>query len=415
MLYAVGLNHKTAPLSLREQVAFCTDELASSLQELAAQPDIAEAAILSTCNRTEVYCITQNQHCPMRWLADNRKLALPNVMPHLYVYQEESALQHIASVASGLDSMVLGEPQILGQVKAAFAMACEVGSIGSELNALFQWVLSTSKRVRHETSIGCSPVSIASLAVNLAAHIFAELAASQVLLIGVGNTIELCANYLKRAQVGQFVVANRTLKSGWQLANQLGGRCISIGEVPDYLAQVDIVISATASPLPLVGKGMVERALKQRKHKPILLIDLAMPRDIEPEVGDCEDVFLYNIDDLQQIAEQGHEQRKQAAKQAFELIDSQATQFYEQQKLRASEPTIIRYREKMQRLADKEYQRALQALANGQEPAIVLKEMQYRMINKLIHHPTLQLRQAALEGNHTLLETVQHLFALEKT
>ena len=300
---ALGINHKTASVAVRERVAFTPEKLVEALRELCRLTPSREAAILSTCNRSELY-LEQDALAVdevLAWLADFHPLNVAELRDCAYVHADEAAVRHMMRVACGLDSLVLGEPQILGQMKSAYAVAREAGTVGPLLGRLFQATFSTAKTVRTDTAIGENPVSVAFAAVSLAKQIFADLHRSQALLIGAGETITLVARHLYEQGVKRIVVANRTLERASQLAEQFGAHAVLLSEIPNELVNSDIVISSTASQLPILGKGAVERALKQRRYKPIFMVDIAVPRDIEPEVGNLDDVYLYTVDDLHEV------------------------------------------------------------------------------------------------------------------
>ncbi len=329
-LITLGLNHTTAPVSIRERLVFPSEQLQQALRELVGISGINEAAILSTCNRTEVYCdinIENEESEVLQWLGDYHHFKPEDIKPFLYRHLDKSAVRHALRVACGLDSMVLGEPQILGQLKSAYQSADDAGTLGHQLGRLFQHAFSVAKQVRTDTAIGASPVSVAFAAVRLAQQIFSDLGKQTALLIGAGETIELAARHLAGNGIGNIIVANRHVARAQDLAEQYGGRGISLPEISKMLTQADIIISSTASPLPILGKGMVESALKQRKHRPIFMVDIAVPRDIEPEVNDLRDVYLYTVDDLQQVIEDNLESRREAANEAHDIIDVQVEHF----------------------------------------------------------------------------------------
>jgi len=319
-LLALGLNHKTAPVDIRERLTFGPDVIVGALRSLTEQTPANEAVIVSTCNRTELYCAvdTCDAETPVRdWLGRFHGVEGPLIAPHLYVHLDRSAVQHLLKVASGLDSMVLGEPQILGQVKGAFQTACDAASAGRLLGRLFQHTFSVAKQVRTDTAIGSSPVSVAFAAVSLARQIFSDLSKQTALLIGAGETIELAARHLHQHGVGRIIVANRTVERAHSVAAQFDGFAIGLTELSAHLPEADIVVSSTASPLPVLGKGAVENALKRRRHRPMFMVDIAVPRDIEPEVDQLSDVYLYTVDDLQGVVEEGLRSRHRAAEQAL--------------------------------------------------------------------------------------------------
>jgi len=414
-LLTIGLNHKTAPVHIRERVAFAPEHLQETLHNLTAQPHVSEAAILSTCNRTEMLCCTDNPDSKIiiDWFRNHHNLSIDEVAPYLYVYPEQDAVRHVLRVASGLDSLILGEPQILGQLKEAYSTARQSGTIGKMLGRLFQHTFSVAKQVRTDTAIGASSVSVAFATVSLAKQIFTDLKQHTALLIGAGETIELTARHLKENGIKRLIIANRTLANAEALVTEFEGAAITLEEIPSYLAEADIVISSTASPLPILGKGAAERAIKQRKHQPILMVDIAVPRDIEPEVGDLDDVYLYTVDDLHEIIQEGLRSRREAALQAEEIIDSQVHHFMGWLRSLDATPTIRRYRDQMEHLRDLEVQRAVQLLAQGQDPEQVITQMARTLTNKIIHQPSMHLRRAGFDGRDDILSTARELLGLD--
>jgi len=413
---ALGINHKTASVDVRERVAFTPAQLAEALQQLCRHTDSREAAILSTCNRSELYL---EQDSPgvdavLQWLADYHRLSLDELRACAYVHQDESAVRHMMRVASGLDSLVLGEPQILGQMKTAYAVAREAGTVGPLLGRLFQATFSTAKAVRTDTAIGENPVSVAFAAVSLAKQIFSDLQRSQALLIGAGETITLVARHLHEQGVRRIVVANRTLERGRLLAEQVGGQAILLADIGQELAGSDIVISSTASQLPILGKGAVERALKQRKHKPMFMVDIAVPRDIEPEVGELDDVYLYSVDDLHEVIEENLKSRQGAARAAEELVATGADDFMLRLRELAAVDVLKAYRQQAERLRDEELAKAQRLLANGSDPLEVAATLARGLTNKLLHAPSVQLKKLSADGRFDALAVAQELFALDE-
>ncbi|OGT21790.1 MAG: glutamyl-tRNA reductase [Gammaproteobacteria bacterium RBG_16_57_12] len=412
-LLAFGINHKTAPVEIREKVSFSPERIVVALQDLLSYPHVEEAAILSTCNRTEIYCGTSAEASLVDWLGGFHNLDVAKIQPYIYVHPDQEAVRHVLRVASGLDSMILGEPQILGQMKDAFASANDAGAIGKTLGRLFQHTFSVAKQVRTDTAIGSSPVSVAFAAVSLAKQIFSNFQQHTAMLIGAGETIELVARHLKEINIGRIIIANRTVERAHVLADEVGGYAIALQDIPKHLAEADIVISSTASPLPIVGKGTVESAIKARKRQPMLMVDIAVPRDIEAEVGELQDVYLYTVDDLQEIIQEGLKSRQEAAKQAEEIIDTQVSHFMGWLRAQNSVPMIRAYREQAMQLRDDELDKALRKLAAGAEAAEVLKQFAHNLTNKLIHSPSSQMRQASHEGREELLKAAQELFDLK--
>jgi len=416
-LLAVGINHKTAPVEIREKVSFAPEHLASALAELTSTETVSEAAILSTCNRTELVCNSSEAdgNTVIDWFEHYHKLDSEAVRPYVYVHPDHLAVRHVLRVASGLDSLILGEPQILGQIKDAYSKAEQAGTIGKLLNKLFQHTFSVAKQVRTDTNIGSSPVSVAFAAVSLAKQIFSGMEEHTALLIGAGETIELAARHLHATGIGRMIIANRTVEKAHALAEEFDAYAIALGEIPAHLAEADIIISSTASQLPILGKGAVERAIKTRKHRPMLMVDIAVPRDIEPEVGDLEDVYLYTVDDLQEIIEEGLKSRQEAAEQAEEIIDVQTAHFMGWLQSLNAVDTIRQLREQTMSIRDAEVAKAMQLLSNGANPEQVLQKLAHALTNKFTHAPSSQLRQAGFEGRHDLLDAARLLFELKNT
>jgi glutamyl-tRNA reductase len=416
-LLAVGINYNTAPVSIRERLAFPAEILESSLQELWHLREISEAAILSTCNRTEFYCkaSTANKQILIDWVAESRNIDPAELTPYLYCHTDSQLIRHMFRVACGLDSMILGEPQILGQMKTAYQAAYEAGTLGKQLGKLFQYTFSAAKKVRTDTAIGSSPVSVAFAAVQLAQQIFDKLSEQTALLIGAGETIELAARHLSQQGIGRIIVANRTYDKAHTLASQFNGYAIALSELPTHLAEADIVISSTASQLPILGKGSVESAIKKRKHKPVFMVDLAVPRDIEAEVEQLRDVYLYTIDDLQNTIDQNMNSRRQAAEQAEEIIDTQVGYFLAWLRSQGAQSTIRDYRHQAEQMRDETLQKALALLKNGTSPEETLSRLAYSLTNKLIHTPSIQIREAGENERHDLVAAAREIFKLKQT
>ena len=415
-LLAFGINHKTAPVDIREKVAFAPDKLGAALQDLLTLTAVNEAAIVSTCNRTELYCDLSEADSAevLAWFRAYHSLSAEELEPYIYTHLDNQAVHHILRVASGLDSLVLGEPQILGQIKDAYHTANQAGAIGHLLNRLFQHTFSVAKEVRTDTAIGSSPVSVAFAAVSLAKQIFSDLSEHTALLIGAGDTIDLVARHLNEQGIKHLIVANRTVERAMTLANQfMHSEAIALAEMPARLAEADIIISSTASQLPILGKGAVESALKSRKHRPIFMVDIAVPRDIEPEVGALSDVYLYTVDDLHEVIEEGRQSREDAAEQAHEIIENQVEHYMGWLRSLEAVDTIRSYREQAEQLRDEAMQNARRQLAAGHDPEAVMSELARVLTQKLLHQPTVQMNRAAFEGRDELLETVRELFNLK--
>ena len=413
-LYALGLNHHTAPLAIRERVAFQPEKLAQALYDLAHAESVREAAILSTCNRTELYFAAEQPQHAADWLARFHHVALNDVSPYLYAYPQRDAIRHVFRVASGLDSMVIGEPQILGQVKDAVRHAEQAGTMGTLLHKLFQNTFAVAKEVRSTTAIGANTVSMAAAAVNLTARIFERVADQHVLFIGAGEMIELCAAHFSGAQPKSMTVANRTEERALALASRFGAQTMRIDQIGDALARFDVVVSCTAAPLPIVGLGMVERAVKVRRHRPIVMVDLAVPRDIEPEVGELDDIFLYTVDDLAQVVDAGMESRQQAVIEAEQIISTRVDGFLHWMSARQTVPAIRALREHAEVLRRTELERAMRLLAKGDDPCKVLEALSHGLANKLLHGPTRYLSQADDEHKAEVGQLVHQLFNLPR-
>jgi len=415
-LLAFGINHHTAPVDIRERAAFASDRLVNALQEVTGSGAVNEVAIVSTCNRTELYCGLESPHDErvIEWFCEYHRLNRTDIHPYLYQHPDQAAVKHVFRVAAGLDSMILGEPQILGQMKEAFATAHKAGATGKMLNRLFQQTFTVAKQVRTDTAIGASAVSVASAAVRLAEQIFNTLAEQTVLLIGAGDMIELCARHLREHGLGHMIVANRTVERAQLLAGQFGADAISLAEMPSRLADADIVITSTASQLPILGKGTVERALKARRHRPMFMVDIAVPRDIEAEVDELNDVYLYTIDDLREVVQENMESRQEAAREAEKIIDTQVVDFMHWVKSLDAVPTIRALRESADALREAELERARRRLARGEDPARVIEQLARALTNKFTHAPTDVLRRANHDGNSALLEAARRLFDLNE-
>lgn len=413
-LLALGINHKTAPVDVREKVAFAPESMAEAMNAAKVSADLKEIAILSTCNRTEVYCSSaiEGSRALLEWLGEYHGLDPEQLQDCSYAFWDEDAARHMMRVASGLDSLVLGEPQILGQLKSAYSVSQENGYVGAELGRLFQQTFSVAKQVRTDTAIGENPVSVAYAAVSLAQHIFADMSTSKALLIGAGETIELVARHLSQAGVKEITVANRTLNRALTLAEEFSGKAILLGDIPEALADADIVIASTASQLPILGKGAVESALKKRKHRPIFMVDIAVPRDIETQVGELDDVYLYTVDDLKEVIEENQRSRETAARQAEEIIENGAHDFMRQLRSLDAVDVLTMFRGQAEMLRDQELEKALKQLENGKPADEVLAMLARGLTNKMLHHPTIQMRKASADGRGDMLELVQELYQL---
>ncbi len=413
-LLAIGLNHTTAPVTIRERITFGPDIVVAALRGLTEIDGVREAVILSTCNRTELYCHADVDalESTRDWLAEFHGLAVEDIAPYLYAHRGRDVVEHLLAVSCGLDSLVLGEPQILGQVKNAFQIAQDAGRVGKLLTRLFQHAFSTAKQVRTDTAIGDSPVSVAFAAVSLARQIFSDLTRQTAMLIGAGETVELAARHLAQNGVGRIIVANRTVARARELAQQFDAYAISLAEIPAHLAEADIVIASTASPVPVLGKGTVESALKKRRHQPIFMVDIAVPRDIEAEVADLEDIYLYTVDDLDEVIQGNLRSRQEAAEQAGEIIALQVEDFLAWMRSLDAVGLIQDYRAQAGQVRDQVLARALHMLDTGKAPEQALHFLAQTLTNKLLHTPSTQMREAGSQGQHELLEAADALFQL---
>ena len=416
-LFTIGLNHTTAPIAIREHVAFNNDNLRHALSDLIAH-HASEAAILSTCNRTEIYIQTPEPTPVLNWLASYHQLDIAQVQPYTYTLANQDAVKHAFRVASGLDSMVLGEPQILGQFKQSVKMAQEAGSLGTLLHKLFQRTFEVAKEVRTNTDIGGSSISMAAAAVKLAQRIFGDISQQKVLFIGAGEMIELCADHFAAQRPKSMVVANRTLERGTDLANKItaqgvNAKAILLQDLPAHFADFDIVITSTASQLPIVGLGMVERAVKARKHRPIFMVDLAVPRDIEPEVAQLDDVFLYTVDDLALVVNDGMENRQAAALDAETIVEARVEHFMQWLRKRDAVPTIKALRDNMDAMRKTELEKAIKLIQKGENPEKALEMMSQALTNKFLHAPSHALNLAQGDEHEKLEQMLRQLYQIK--
>ncbi len=411
---AIGINHKTAAVAVREKLSFAPEQMVEALNQAHKLNAVNEVAILSTCNRTELYCSTStNDHRSLlQWLASYHDLNPEDLESCSYIHCDDEAVRHMMRVASGLDSMVLGEPQILGQLKSSFAVAKEADSVGAELGRLFQSTFSMAKQVRTRTTIGENPVSIAFAAVSLGKQIFADMSKNHALLIGAGETVELVARHLREAGVQRIVVANRTLERAQLLAREFDAHAILLSDIPEHLVDADIVIASTASQLPILGKGAVERALKKRKHRPMFMVDIAVPRDIEPEVGELSDVYLYSVDDLHEVVEENQKSRQKAAASAESMVLDGVEEFQLRMRELDGVEVLKAYRQQAEQIKRAELDKALKQLNNGVNAEDVLQQLARSITNKMTHTPSLQIKQASANGRKDQVEWAQQLFQL---
>ena len=411
-LFTFGINHQTAPLSVREQIAFNPEAMEPALHNLVEQGSAKEATILSTCNRTELYCSTQEPQRIVDWLAHYHQMEAREIEPYLYTLTRDDAVKHAFRVASGLDSMVLGEPQILGQMKQAVRYAEQAGTLGFLLHKLFQRTFSVAKDVRTQTEIGANLVSMAAAAVKLAERIFPSIAEQRVLFIGAGEMIELNAVHFAAKSPKHITIANRTIERAEVLAQRINGHAITLNELPEQLARHDIIVTCTASPLPILGKGMVERALKARKHRPLFIVDLAVPRDVEAEVAELNDVFLYTVDDLADVVKDGQDARQGAVKDAEVIIDSSVVDFIHWMESREVVPTIRALRDHAERQRRHEMEKALHLLAKGENPEKVLEILSNGLTNIFLHAPTHALIQVQANEREAFLDMMHRIYHL---
>jgi glutamyl-tRNA reductase len=414
-LLIVGINHNSAPVALREQVAFTPEQMEDALHDLSGHARFSEVAILSTCNRTEVIATTGSTSAAevIHWLAGYHDMPVAELEPCIYQLLNRDAALHAVRVACGLDSMVVGEPQILGQFKECFEIARRFDTLGSELHHLSQTAFRIAKRVRTETTIGENSVSVASTAVTLAEQLFTDLSSLHVLLIGAGDTSGLVGRHLKSAGINQITIANRTIENARRLAAELDGVGIDLQTIPHRLPECDLVIASTAAQLPVLGKGTVERALKSRKHQPILMVDLAVPRDIEPEVSELRDIYLYSVDDLQQIIDENLTARQEAAEAAEAIINAEVAAYRTRKETRDADELLVRFRSHHESIKQFELDKALSRLQKGDDPAEVLGQLANQLTNKMIHTPSTALKNASAQQEEQLLKLVARLYRLE--
>ena len=418
-IIVIGINHDSAPVDVRERVAFAPEIVPEAISDLISSTQLEEGVILSTCNRTEIYgwFSEEDQAAAagddvVQWLAKFHGLSPEDLASCTYQSHGLPALTHLVRVAAGLNSMVLGEPQILGQIKSAFAVSQESGGIGDSLSKLFPEAFRLAKRVRTDTAIGENPVSVAYAAVDLAGRIFSDLGNRTALLLGAGETIELVARHLNEAGLGKLIVANRTLKRAETLAEQFNAEAILLADVTERLPSADIVISSTASQLPILGKGAVEEAIKARRFRPALLIDLAVPRDIEPQVGSLSDVYLYTVDDLRDVVEENVRLRSHEASKADKIVEEGVVEVEASWHLRASSDVVRNYRESAMAIQQAELERALKALESGKPAEEVITRLSRDLTNKLIHAPTAGLKQIAKEGDRVNVSRAAELLGV---
>ncbi|WP_371374182.1 glutamyl-tRNA reductase [Thalassotalea aquiviva] len=419
-IFTLGINHKTAPVAIREQISFPQDSLNEALLSAQQALNCREVVILSTCNRTEFYVSGQDinylqvEAKLLAWLGAYHQIASDMIKPYLYGYQGEEAINHMMRVACGLDSLVLGEPQILGQMKQAYRHAKEQNTISFIIDRLFQRTFSVAKQVRTDTDIGANAISVAFAAVSLAKNIYSQLNDVNVLLVGAGETIELVSKHLIQSNVSQMTVANRSIERAEALAQKISANVISLSEIREYLPQADIVFSSTGSPLPIISKDDVQNALRKRKHKPIFMVDLAVPRDIEQSVDQLEDAFLYTVDDLQGIVNQNLEKRRQAALEAEQLVAQQAGNFLAWLNGLNANDIVLAYREQAMAQKSALLEKAMSQLNANKDPEQVMFELANKLANKLIHAPMSAIRTAAQNGEMDKVEYLSEALGFDK-
>jgi glutamyl-tRNA reductase len=412
-LHVVGINHRTAPVDVRERVVFEPSRMAEALRELKGLAQVNETVIVSTCNRTELYCVTESGGVELgRWLEQYHGLG-SSIHDSLYRFDDMHAVAHVFSVAAGLDSMVLGEPQILGQLKDAYRTAHETGTTGPVLNRLFQAAFSVAKRVRTETEIGANAVSVASAAVAMTRTIFASLENRTALLVGAGESVALAARHLHAEGLRRMIIANRSIDAARALAAEFQAFAIGLEDIGAHLPEADIVVASTASPSPIITRGMASDALKARRRRPILMVDIAVPRDIEATVAELEDVYLFTIDDLQSVVEENLEGRRQAAREADRLIAEEVDRFELTLRTRDAAPAIRRLREEGERARLLTLEQARRMLASGHAPDEVLEFLSSTLTNRLMHAPSQRLREAAESGDAGTVDAIAGIYRLD--
>jgi len=420
----LGINHKTAPVDMREKVAFSPDGMSESLLSLKTDAKLDEVAIISTCNRMEIIFRSENNHQTeasiaekskqvATWLANYHQFDVTQLQDYTYCHSGEKAISHIMSVACGLDSMVLGEPQILGQVKDAYGYATHAGTLGLYLNRLFQQTFTLAKQVRTETQIGESAVSVAYAAVTLAKRIFADFSKINALFIGAGETIELAARHLSRQGVTQMNVANRTVERAQNLASEFNATAYGLSALPDLVKQADIIISSTASPVPIIGKGLMEVAIKQRKHRPIFMVDLAVPRDIESQVAKLRDVYLYTVDDMQDVINENLKVREEAANEAKDIISLHGKKYLSWLQSLSTISLLKEFRSQFDEVKGAEVSRSLSKLKANENPEKVFTEFANRLAQKFMHSPSKSIRLAGENNEQHKLEILADAFDLK--
>ncbi|MEC7885631.1 MAG: glutamyl-tRNA reductase [Pseudomonadota bacterium] len=416
-LLAIGLNHKTASIEVREKIYFSENEIKEILKDVQELPYIDEAAILSTCNRTEIYCETKDNTSKEKlsnWLLSHKGFSEKEIHKKFYSYTEDDVVRHALSVASGLDSMVIGEPQILGQFKNAYKQANDSGSIGKNLDRLFQFALSTAKEVRTDTRIGSNSLSIANIAVSLTDEFFGDLRKKHALLIGSGETIFISAKKLFQKGIGHITIANRNISKAQEIAKQVAGRAVHLSYISRCLEDTDILITATASNLPVIGKGAVETCMKKRKHKPIYMVDLAVPRDIEHEVKEIPNTYLYSLDNIQELIEKNYNTRRLAATDAKSIIDLRVKEYMSWRKAQTAFSVIRMYRNHCEEIKNEALKKALKQIKSGKDPVEVVTQLSSNITSKLSHEPTQALNKAGQTDDRKIISLICDIFLKQK-
>ncbi len=413
-LVVVGINHRTAPVEVRERVVFEPARIPDALRELRSLPDVRESVIVSTCNRTELYCVTDSGPPELgAWLERYHELGAP-IHHCLYHHDERKAVAHAFSVASGLDSMVIGEPQILGQLKDAYRVAQEAGTTGPVLNRLFQSAFSVAKRVRTETKIGANAVSVASAAVAMARTVFASFENRTALMVGAGETVALAARHLYADGLRRMIIANRSVDRARELAAEFHGFAIGLDEIPNHLKEADIVVASTAAPTTIITRKMTADALRARKRRPMFMVDIAVPRDIDADVAELEDVYLFTVDDLQSVVNENLEGRRQAAREAGDLIEAEVERFSHLLRTRDAAPMIRRLRDDADRTRRHTLEQAEHMIQQGRSAEEALRFLANTLTNRLIHAPSQRLRDAAETGDDEILEAIAEIYRLDQ-
>lgn len=416
-LFTIGISHRTAPIEIRERVAIPPTEYAARAGQLRALPGVEEVLILGTCNRTEIYCLSSEagKETLLDWIHRSNGLPPGQLDQHFYAYEGEESARHLIRVASGLDSLVLGETQILGQLKDAWQQAHDAGSLGTVLDRLFQHTFAAAKTIRTRSGISEHPVSVAYTAVVLARQIFGDLDTKTVVLVGAGEMVQLCGRYLRDHGIAHLLILNRSLDKARELAAELDATPMTLDRLDEALPQADILFSSTASPQPVIRKSDVKAALRRRRHRPMFLVDIAVPRDIEPDITKLKDVYLYTIDDLQQVVDENLQQRSEAAEQAHGDVEEAVAAFMRWLYGIRAGRTLKRIREHSHRFEQELTERALRRLQAGQDPEDVLRQMAATLTNKILHMPSKRLREAAEERNYEVLKAADRIFRGDQT